>query len=331
MIVKIKETLYGKKDLIVDILNDLGAENINPNINSNEIRWGGKGGSKINIHTLSYVSFSHNHKGDIITMVSMLKKIKLGDAIRWLANKLNLSYKDIDRIETKLPFDGFFKQYSKNKDIDESPARTYPDSAYDEFNTGVNTLFIEDGISAQTQEEFNIGYDSLTNRITIPWYNTENELVGIMGRLNKRELSDKDTKYLPIIPFRKSKVLYGLNINYNFIVEEGWIIIVESEKSVQKGKQLGYNNVVALGGNEIHSIPQKLIKSMYCNVIIALDEGLGIEHCINQAKKVQVNNPFFQNEVYVLDMSGLKEKSCIFDLDKETIEKAFEERLIYID
>ena len=331
MITKIKDTLYGKKDLIVDILDDLGAENINHNVNANEIRWGGKGGSKINVETLSYVSFSHNHKGDIITMVSLLKNISLGDAIKWLAKKLNLSYEYKEKVQVKPPFGGFWKQFSKTIENDETPPKTYDNSRLDDFNIGVSKLFINDGISAITQEEFGIGYDSLSNRITIPWFNPEGELIGIMGRLNKTELRDKENKYLPIIHFRKSKALYGFNVNYKNILSKGFIIIVESEKSVLKAHQYGMNNVVALGGNEIHKIPEKLIKSMHCDVIVALDEGLELVHCINQAKKLQINNPFFKNNVYVLNMEGLEEKSCIFDLDYEVIQGAFKDRLIYID
>ena len=46
---------------------------------------------------------------------------------------------------------------------------------------------------------------------------------------------------------------------------------------------------------------------------------------------LKIKNVFFSNEVYVMDMEGLQEKSCIFDLEYEDIQKAFEERLIYID
>ena len=113
MILKIKEKLYGQKELIIDILNELGVENINPNINSREIRWGSKNGSKLNVDTLSYVSFSHNHKGDVLTLVSLLKNIKLGESIKWLANRLNISYSDIEKVEIKLPFGGFWKDFGK--------------------------------------------------------------------------------------------------------------------------------------------------------------------------------------------------------------------------
>lgn len=332
MITKVKDALYGKKDLIIEILEELGAENINPNVNPHEIRWGGKGGNKIDVNTLSYVSFSHSEHGDILTLVCSMKGYnKLGDGIRWLSNRLGLSYEAYKKVEVKPPFGGFWKQYSKIIENDETPPPTYDLSRLDEFNIGVSKLFIDDGISAITQEEFNVGYDSLSNRFTIPWYNVEGELLGIMGRLNQKEIGDKQNKYLPIIPFRKSKALYGLNINYKNILNKNCIVIVESEKSVMKAHQYGIDNVVALGGNKIHSIPKKLIKSLHCDVIIALDEGLELKHSIEQAKKVQINNPFFTNNTYVLDMKDMPKKSCIFDLDYEEVQKAFSERLIYID
>ncbi|WP_237714133.1 hypothetical protein [Bacillus atrophaeus] len=70
-------------------------------------------------------------------------------------------------------------------------------------------LFYEDGILPKTQSMFQIGYDSITGRITVPWKTFSGELCGVMGRLNKKNLSEEETKWLPIIPFPKSKTLYG--------------------------------------------------------------------------------------------------------------------------
>ena len=271
MIIKIKDKLRDNPESIIHILNELGCENIKP-LKGHEIRWGSSNGSKINIETLSYASFSHNHKGDIITMVSLLKEIDLGQAIKWLAKELNLSYEYSEKVEVVLPFNGFFKQYSKVKDNDVNPPKTYPIERLKEYTGRLNTLWLEDNISLQTQELFDIGLDFETNRITIGWKDVNSELVGIMGRLNKKELTDKDTKYLPIIPFNKSKVLYGLDVNYSNILDNGTIIIVESEKSVLRGYELGYRNIVALGGNNISERQAALIKSLCVNVVISLDE-----------------------------------------------------------
>lgn len=329
MIIKIKDKLRDNPELIIHILNELGCENIKP-LKGHEIRWGSSNGSKINIETLSYTSFSHNHKGDVITMVSLLKEIDLGQAIKWLAKELNLSYEYSEKVEVTLPFGGFFKNYSKVKDSDVNPPKTYPIERLKEYTGRLNTLWLEDNISLQTQELFDIGLDFETNRIAIGWKDVNSELVGIMGRLNKKELTDKDTKYLPIIPFNKSKVLYGLDVNYSNILDNGTIIIVESEKSVLRGYELGYRNIVALGGNNISERQAALIKSLCVNVVISLDEGIELTHSIEQAKKCKIENPFFSNEVYVMEVDDLPKKHSVFDTNKEVIDNYLKNKLIYI-
>lgn len=329
MIIKIKDKLRDNPELIIHILNELGCENIKP-LKGHEIRWGSSNGSKINIETLSYTSFSHNHKGDVITMVSLLKEIDLGQAIKWLAKELNLSYEYSEKVEVTLPFGGFFKNYSKVKDNDVNPPKIYPIERLKEYTGRLNTLWLEDNISLQTQELFDIGLDFETNRIAIGWKDVNSELVGIMGRLNKKELTDKDTKYLPIIPFNKGKVLYGLDVNYSNILDNGTIIIVESEKSVLRGYELGYRNIVALGGNNISERQAALIKSLCVNVVISLDEGIELTHSIEQAKKCKIENPFFSNEVYVMEVDDLPKKHSIFDMNKEVIDNYLKNKLIYI-
>lgn len=329
MIIKIKDKLRDNPELIIHILNELGCENIKP-LKGHEIRWGSSNGSKINIETLSYTSFSHNHKGDVITMVSLLKEIDLGQAIKWLAKELNLSYEYSEKVEVTLPFSGFFKNYSKVKDNDVNPPKIYPIERLKEYTGRLNTLWLEDNISLQTQELFDIGLDFETNRIAIGWKDVNSELVGIMGRLNKKELTDKDTKYLPIIPFNKSKVLYGLDVNYSNILDNGTIIIVESEKSVLRGYELGYRNIVALGGNNISERQAALIKSLCVNVVISLDEGIELTHSIEQAKKCKIENPFFSNEVYVMEVDDLPKKHSVFDMNKEVIDNYLKNKLIYI-
>ena len=332
MILKIKDSLRDNEDKILEVLEEIGCCKIRK-VKENEFRFGideNSSGSanSLFIDTLSYTSFSRGIKGDILTLVSEIKGMALGESIRWLANKLNIK-KDYQNTDIKLPFGGFFKNFSKIKDDDTTPT-IYPINRLDKYNTGVSKMWIDDGISAIVQEYFNIGFCHDTNRIVIPWFTESGELVGIMSRLNKLDILDKEMKYYPIIAFSKSKVLYGLDKNYKEILNKNIIIIVESEKSVMKAYEFGYKNVVALGGNNISERHSKLIKSMYCNVIISFDEGLELSHCIEQASKCKIKNPFFTNEVYVMDMEGLQEKSCVFDLDEDTIKKSFNERLIYV-
>lgn len=250
-----------------------------------------------------------------------------------MAKKLNIKI-TYNSKDVQLPFGGFWKGLSKAKKVDDTPPLTYDFSKLNKYKYGSSLLWIKDGISAITQEFYNIGYDMASNRITIPWINENGGLCGIVGRLNRNEIGEKECKYLSLIPFNKSKCLYGFYENYQDILSSGCIIICESEKSVMKGREMGLNNVVALGGNSISLRQARLIKSMFCKVIIALDEDMTLQHCIEQARKVQINNPFFENEVYIADLDNElieDKKVSLLDLDREIIDKVLEEHLIYID
>jgi hypothetical protein len=341
MIIQIKEKLRDNESEIKKILEEIGCYNIHKTSDI-QFRFGtddkGSGsGNSLFIDTLSYKSFSKSTTGDIITLVSEMKSISTGNSIRWLAKKLNIK-QEYTHTEIQLPFGGFFKGFDKVKSLDETPPLTYDNSILNQYiKHGVSKIFVEDNISALTQEKYYIGYDILTNRISIPWFDETGSLIGLIGRLNKNELSERESKYLPIIPFNKSKALYGFYENYNNILNNGIIIVCESEKSSLKGHEVGLNNVVSLGGNNISLRQAKLIKSMFCTVIIALDEGMSLEHNIEQAKKVKINNVFFSNDVYIVDMNKktnpyiVKDKISLLDLDENTIRIILTNHLIKLE
>jgi hypothetical protein len=330
MILKIKEQLYGNEEKIKMILEEIGCYNIHKT--GKQFMFGiddegNRNGNSLIIENLHYKSFSRDVSGDILTLVSFKKNITLGDSIKWTADKLGIKNEYTKRKEVILPFDGFFKDYTKIDDSNELVPKIYNDSILQKYTSnGISKLFIDDGISAITQEYFGVGYDLYSDRITIPW-RCEYGIIGIMGRKNKFELGYKEQKYLPIIDFRKSYTLYGFYENYKDILSDGYVIICESEKSTMKGKELGLN-VVSIGCNTISVRQSQLIKSMFCKVIIALDEGISFEHCLEQAKKVQINNIFFKNEVHIVDMDNpyvTKNKIALLDLDRPTIDKILKE------
>ena len=335
MILKIKDKLRDNSELIIDILNKLNCEYIKPPKN-NEIRWGHSNAHKLNIETLSYADFSANSKGDIITMVSLLKNIELGQAIKWLAKELNLSYEYSEKTEVTLPFGGFFKQYSKVKDNDTTPPVTYPMEKLNEYEKAGNLLWVEDGISLKTQEYFGIRFDHNSDRIIIPHFNESNELVGCVGRINKKEIDNKINKYIAPIPFSKSKNLYGLNNNYKNIQNSGTLYIFEAEKSTMLMHEYGMDISVSLGGKEIHPRQKELIKSLYLDsCILCLDEGVTEEEIIAECKKIQILNPFFKNKIgYIYDKDNkyMKEgsKCSPIDLGLEVFLKLLKEYLIWI-
>ena len=336
MITKIKDNLYNNEEKIRDILENLEFTKIRRMGNCYKFAWDGEGantgvGNSLNIENLKFSSFSHKIFGDIITMVQVRRNTELSGAIKWLADflKLDWEYKP-KKDNIVLPFQGFFLEYEKVQE-ENYTFKTYDDSIVRKYEEcGLSLYWIKDGISALTQEHFRIGYDPYSTRITIPWFDEIGRCIGFQGRLDRSEVEDWECKYLPVIPFFKGNTLYGLYQAYNDIQNKGEVIIVESEKSVLKAYQMGITNVVAIGCHSLSPRQIKIIKSLAVDVCIAYDSDVPLEEMVEEGKNCIIDNIFFNNTVTVLDMDGLGDKISVFDLNKEVVDKALEERRIYL-
>lgn len=111
--------------------------------------------------------------------------------------------------------------------------------------------WLNDGISADAMDKFNISYSISQNKIIIPHYDVEGRLIGIRGRaLNKWEVENVG-KYTPIqieqtwYKHPLSMNLYGLNITKENIKERGICFLVESEKAVMQMEGFSFPNCSA--------------------------------------------------------------------------------------
>jgi DNA primase len=170
-----------------------------------------------------------------------------------------------------------------------------------EYCNKFNIRFFQDGINFHTQKKFNIGFDTISQRITVPWFNDYDELIGIMGRYNGDEKDIK--KWMPIIPFLKLNELYGYSQNYEFLQECDVIYIGESEKFVLQCDSMGINTALGLGRNAISSEQiKKIIRFQPKKILYCLDEGLPEENSIINVKATEQFLKYSDIEVgYVYD------------------------------
>lgn len=125
-----------------------------------------------------------------------------------------------------------------------------------EFNPDGLRIWIKEGIDLNTMLKFNIMYDSINNKIIIPHYDKDGNLIGIIGRDMNEEFT---AKYQPVIingksyNFPKSKTLYGYYLNKNAMQLTHTCVIFEAEKSVMKMDAIYNNNnmSVAVSGQAI--------------------------------------------------------------------------------
>ena len=337
-VMRVNEALSADENIVREILEELEFTQLTFDACKRTFRFAREEGRNptsmvLNLDTLSFHCFSTNSKGNLYTLIMQRKDMNFPNALKWAADYAGLDKEEYD-IDIQLPFGGFFQGLVREISEPEFSMKTFDESELNEYKGFYNIMFFKDGISFESQEKFNIGYDALSNRITIPIYSLDNKLIGIMGRYNGK--CEKEERWLPIIPCSRSLTIYGFNENYQSIQEKGMAIIGESEKFVMQADSFGCHIALATSGCHISDTQAKHIKSMFLpKIILAYDEGLSEEDIIAEAEKLKMDNQIYKNQVgYIYDREHkyLPEgsKASPSDLGKEVFSKLVKECVVWL-
>ena len=227
-----------------------------------------------NNENLFVKDYERNFSYDFINYLIKAKNVEFKDVMNVIKQELHLD--SIYNYKRKVGlFGGLYDKLSRSNS--EISVTTYPEEILKPYGNTSNTLWLRDGISLSTQRKWGIGYDVLSQRITMPIRTSTGEIMAIKGRLNG-EPEEFEPKYLYLVNGPMSQTLFGYSENYGSLYE-GNVIIVESEKSVLKLDSWGYNNVVALGSNSLSPAQAKLIMSLNPkSVTFMLDKNLKLKN-----------------------------------------------------
>ena len=274
-------------------------------------------------------------RSDIISLVVFIKKLYITDAIKFICDILGLDYYKSFRIEETefMKMIRFYENLMNETDEYKDEIlnlEPIPSDVLSYYYPVCNSFFKEDGISFETQKEFEIGLDLSSNRITIPIRDDiENGkyLVGVKGRLFKKEINEDEQKYLYLEKCAKSKILFGLNKTKEYILENKSVIVVESEKAVMQLWTNGIYNSVAIGGHQISNVQKTKLVNLGVPIVIAFDKDVEEEDLFNELHKF---DDAFVDIFYLYDYDNiLNEKQSPTD-DFEKFNKLYEKKYIYI-
>jgi DNA primase len=215
---------------------------------------------------------------DIFDLAEFYLNVNFFEAVKQLCDWCDLDYyKDWNEdLPESLRITKLLVELDNTTSIDDdnTPLKPISDHVLSYYYPYVNDMFKNDGISYEIQRLFEIGYDDQTNRITIPIRDELNNLVGVKGRLFKKELKEDDLKYLYIEPCNRSKILYGLNIALPYIQQKGYVYVVESEKGVMQLWSIGIYNCVATGGKKVSQYQIDMLSRLCVDIILCFDKDV---------------------------------------------------------
>lgn len=324
MFKQIKKELLQDPQIIINILEIY--DFYSPRIHNNEIRCGLAEGHNptairiklINNDNLFVKDYTRGMSYDLFNYIINAKKVEFIDVIRTVKAELGIS--DFYELNTKHSvFGGFYDRIKKRSD--DLYVKTYPESLLADYHSAYNQRFLADNISTISQDKFEIGYDIVSQRITIPIRNEYGDLIGVKGRANWN-VDDDEPKYLYLIPCTMSSTLYGYCQNYKHLIEND-ILVFEAEKSVMQCHSVGIYNCVSLGSNSISPKQCRLLMELNPKrVIFMLDKGLDIENTKRNAKVLSVYTRMFDTQICWWDWtsSSLPDKASPSDYGKDVLQ-----------
>lgn len=238
--------------------------------------------SAINSTTGQYHCFSCGRKGSLVNFIADMEAVPLSRANRWLEetageeiNKEGSLRKLVDALMKK-------DEPDERRDKWIIPDNYIGNFAVDWFKAseafkegrlprGLSLPF-KRGFTPKTLLTFQIGFDSLTERLSIPVRDSLGRLVGFKGRATNpnempryKSLGDKKGSNYGFPTCKVHKYVFGL------YASGPDIIIVEGEFDVMWLWQNGIKNAVALGGSNPSKEQIAQIREMAESVTLMLD------------------------------------------------------------
>ena len=220
-----------------------------------------KGSPKLYFYkdTSIYVGMTAGRSYDIIsltqTRLPLLKQpCSFLDACQFIIDTTNINPDSIGRVKKE----GHVYDWSNLERF--IKVRKYGNQLSEYNRNIIDTLpplypqaWIDEGISEETMDKYQIRYYERCNQTVIPCFDDEARLVGVRVRNWDKDRVEQ-AKYMPLVTldgqcykFNTNQVFYGINYNKPEIERTGKVIIVESEKAVMKlDTYMGRHNI-ALG------------------------------------------------------------------------------------
>lgn len=288
-------------------------------------------------------------KADLLTLIQYNKNLEkqgfsFWDTIKYLHKILNLPL-DIkhqssikDDKEKNDPLYIFKRVRSKRIRQNVLDFNVLSEVELQDFIPHIHINFFREGIIKKTIDKFGLAYSYRYKRTIIPLrYWLTGELLGFNMRTSVENYDMLGIKKYLITPgYPKQINLFGLWENKQYIQDKGYVVVYESEKSVLKRDSVGDSSGVAVSGHEISDEQSKILIGLDCEVIIAFDKDIHINHIRHCCEKFYGTRKIS----YMYDSWGLlKYKEAPADaIDKiwkflfeHRTEYGMKEHLLYLD
>lgn len=302
--------------------------------------------------TRSYYCFSQCKC--LYNLLDLVKKVRSNNnedartipSVKWICEQAGVECDfNVAPSKDKYKWNYLNKYAHEEKELE--PLTIYDDTSLQLFDDVYHMDWINEGISIETMQKYEIKWYEYRQQIVIPNRNENGDLVGIRIR---NMLPDAEAKYMPLyllngsnFKFPSGRVFYGEYQNVEAIKRKKKVFIVEAEKSVLKSDTWfgDENYTLALYGSVLTKEKlDKLLEWGVTTFIIGLDSDFNEygdddytkfeENVFDMAKMIKP----YSDEIYVVyNNQGYKDayKYSPFDFTREQFDVLWENKEKIID
>ena len=227
-----------------------------------------------------YYCFGCGEKGNIYNWLMKTEGLSFAQAVNKVAEMTGTD--PVNYVESESM--SIFKELSRlshNYEDNKTEVRSWLDHTKDytqRFEKLYPQEWIEEGITKEAMDYYEVLVDEASNRIVYPVYDQDYNLIGVKGRTRYENFKELHlAKYMNYNKLGKVDYFAGMKQAEPYVAQEKEIIIFEGIKSCMKAYSWGYKNTVAAETCEINTGQFKLLlKKNIPTIVIAFDKGVAI-------------------------------------------------------
>jgi DNA primase len=277
--------------------------------------------------------FGCGESGDVITLFEKLNNLDFNDAILELAQRAhikidtkNSNYKGSNNKEilriNKAVEDFFYKnlnnnkgaiEYLKKRNINAQSIKDFS-IGYSESNDHITKKLLLKNLTKEKLISYGLSTmrdnkirDKFRNRIMFPIKNIKGDTIGFIGRVIKDDVKPKYLNSPETEVFKKSEVLYGINIAKKEILQKDFVIITEGNIDVIQANQVGIKNIVGIQGTALSQNHIDTIKRYTNKVYFALDMDSAGYKALQRSIEITEKNDLISKVISLDDCKDIDE------------------------
>jgi len=272
-----------------------------------------------------FYDYSAGVGGNVFKFIQLYFNCSSAEVFKRIKDYLGITDEDIT-YNKKLSAVSVSKKYSTKKPTTKkfSGTNLRPDCMrkYEKRDDKLQ-VWINEGISRETLDKFQVYYDPFSDRLVYPIYSIDGNIVNIGGRTLDPDFKEKNQrKYCYFYKWGTINTIYGLYENREAIEEKKEIILFEGCKSVLLADTWGIHNTGAILTSHLSESMITILAKFGYDVVFALDKDVDIRKDKNiQRLKRYVKVYYLYDSENVLD-----EKDSPVDKGKNEFQRIYKSR-----